>query len=199
MVSRLSALAAYATRQLDVLGHDRHALGVDRAQVGVFEEADEVGLARLLQGHDGRALEAQIGLEVLRDLANEALERQLADEQLRRLLVTTDLAQRHCSGPVAVGLLDAAGRRRALPRGLGRQLLARRLASGRLAGGLLRTCHFVYLTRLNMQNEMLDPSRASLYTGIRQMALRERGPSLIGRDLGPRNAQDPIANQHHRK
>jgi len=50
-----------------------------------------------------------------------------------------------------------------------------------------------------MQNEMLDPSRASLYTGIRQMALRERGPSLIGRDLEPRNAQDPIANQNHRK
>ena len=107
----LSALAADAARQLDVLRHDRDALGVDGAQIGVLEEADQIGLRRLLhgnklcflggrerrtthlQGHDGRRLEAQVGLEVLRNLAHEALERQLADEQLRRLLVATDLTQ----------------------------------------------------------------------------------------------------------
>ena len=42
---RLSALAADAARQLDVLRHDRHTLGVDGAQVGVLEEADEVVVA----------------------------------------------------------------------------------------------------------------------------------------------------------
>ena len=31
----LSALTADAARELDVLRHDRHALGVDRAEVGV--------------------------------------------------------------------------------------------------------------------------------------------------------------------
>ena len=110
----LGALSADAASQLDVLGHDRDTLGVDGAQVGVLEQADQVSLAGLLQGHDGRRLEAQVGLEVLGDLADEALERQLADQQLGRLLVATDLAQGDGSGPVTVGLLDAAGRRRAL-------------------------------------------------------------------------------------
>ena len=72
---------------MDVLGHDGDALGVDRAQVGVLEETNEVGLGRLLQGHDGGALEAEVGLEVLGDLADEALEGELADEQLGGLLV----------------------------------------------------------------------------------------------------------------
>jgi hypothetical protein len=44
----------------------------------------------------------------LRDLADQALEGQLADQQLRGLLVLADLAQRDGAGPVAVGLLYAA-------------------------------------------------------------------------------------------
>ena len=47
----------------------------------------QVGLASLLQGHDGRALEAQIRLEVLGDFTHQALEGQLADEQFGALLV----------------------------------------------------------------------------------------------------------------
>ncbi|XP_054669282.1 uncharacterized protein LOC129201702 [Grus americana] len=90
------ALTADAAGQLDVLGHDGDALGVDGAEVGVLEEPHQVGLARLLQRHHGRALEAQVGLEVLRDLAHQALEGQLADQQLRRLLrhESTDLMAR---------------------------------------------------------------------------------------------------------
>ena len=91
---------------------------MDRAQVGVLEEADQVGLGGLLQREHGARLEAQVGLEVLRDLAHQALERQLADEQLRRLLVLADLAQRDRAGAVAVRLLDAAGGGRRLARGL---------------------------------------------------------------------------------
>ena len=64
----LSALATDTAGQLDVLGHDGHPLGVDGAQVGVLEETHQVGLAGLLQSHDGRALEPQVGLEVLGDL-----------------------------------------------------------------------------------------------------------------------------------
>jgi len=41
---RLGALPADAARQLDVLGHNRHALGVDGAQVAVLKEADQVRL-----------------------------------------------------------------------------------------------------------------------------------------------------------
>ena len=62
---RLRALTADAAGELDVLGHDRDALGVDRAEVRVLEEANEVGLRGLLERDDGRRLEAEVGLEVL--------------------------------------------------------------------------------------------------------------------------------------
>jgi hypothetical protein len=44
-------------------------------------------------------------LEVLRDLTDETLEGQLADEELSRLLVATDLAEGDRSGTEAMGLL----------------------------------------------------------------------------------------------
>ena len=100
---RLGALATDAAGQLDVLGHDGDALGVDGAQVGVLEEANQVGLRGLLQGDNGRRLEAEVGFEVLRDLADEALEGELADQELRRLLVAADLAERDGGAPRGAG------------------------------------------------------------------------------------------------
>ena len=100
-VSYLSALAADTTCQMDVLGHDSHTLGVDGAQVGVLKQSHQVSFAGFLQGHDSRALEAQIGLEILGDFTDQTLERQLADQQLCALLVTTDFTQSHGTRPVA--------------------------------------------------------------------------------------------------
>ncbi|XBJ10531.1 hypothetical protein VPH35_015383 [Triticum aestivum] len=137
----LGPLATDPAGELDVLGHDGDALGVDGAEVGVLEEADEVGLGGLLQGGDGGGLEAEVGLEVLGDLADEALEGELADEQLRALLVLADLTERDGAGAEAVGLLDAAGGRGGLAGGLGRQLLPRRLAAGGLPRRLLGAGH----------------------------------------------------------
>ena len=138
---RLSALATDAAGQLDVLGHDGDALGVDGAQVGVLEQAHQVGLGGLLQRQHGAGLEAQVGLEVLGNLTDQALEGQLADQQLRGLLVLADLAQGHGAGPVAMGLLHTAGGGGRLAGGLGGQLLPGRLATGGLAGGLLGAGH----------------------------------------------------------
>ena len=148
----LSTLATDTAGQLDVLGHDGHTLGVDGAQVGVLEQTDQVSLAGLLQSHDGGALEAQIGLEVLSDLTHKTLEWQLADEELGGFLVTADLTESHCSGPVTVGLLHTSGGRGALASGLGGQLLTRGLASGRFTGGLLGTCHVEYSRENDSEN-----------------------------------------------
>ena len=109
--ARLGALAADPAGELEVLGHDRDALGVDGAQVGVIEEADEVGLGGLLEREDGGALEAQVGLEVLGDLADEALERELADQQVRGLLVPADLAVAHFAGVGSGGGVASVGGR----------------------------------------------------------------------------------------
>ena len=128
--------------QLDVLRHDRDPLGVDSAQVGVLEKTNQVRFASLLQSLDGVALEAKVRFEILRDLANEALEGQFADEKFGGLLVSADLPQSNGAGPVAMGLLNASRGGSALASGLSRQLLSRGLATGRLASGLLSACHF---------------------------------------------------------
>ena len=139
--SCLRALATDAARQLDVLGHDGDALGVDGAQVGVLEQADQVGLRRLLQGQDGAGLEAQVGLEVLRNLADQALERQLADEQLRALLVLADLAAR---GNITAREGAASGSARELqkrtpaPRGTAHRRAGRGIGLGARSAGMPR-------------------------------------------------------------
>ena len=114
-VNFLSTLATDAAGKLDVLGHDGDTLGVDGAQVGVLKETDKVSLRGLLEGHDSAGLETQVSLEVLGDLTDQTLEGQLADQELGRLLVTTDLTEGDGSGPVPVGLLHASGGRSRLP------------------------------------------------------------------------------------
>jgi hypothetical protein len=47
----------------------------------------------------------QVGFEVLCDLTNQPLERQLADKQLGGLLILADLTQSHGTRSVPVGLL----------------------------------------------------------------------------------------------
>lgn len=106
---------------------------MDGAQVGVLEEGDEVGLDGLLEGADGGRLEAEVRLEVLGDLTDQTLEGELADEQLRGLLVATDLTESDGAGLVAVGLLDATGRGGRLAGGLGGEGLAGSLATSGLA------------------------------------------------------------------
>lgn len=66
---------------------------MDGAEVGVLEEGDEVGLDGLLESADGGRLEAEVALEVLGNLADETLEGELADEELGRLLVATNLTK----------------------------------------------------------------------------------------------------------
>ena len=91
--SHLRALATETAGKLDVFGLDGDTLCVDGAKVGVFKEGDEVSLNGFLERTDGRGLEAEIGLEVLCDLTDQALEGKFADQELGRLLVATDLTE----------------------------------------------------------------------------------------------------------
>ena len=120
---RLRALSADPPRELDVLRHDSHPLRVDGTQVRVLEEAHQVRLRGLLQRAEGSALEPQVELKVLRNLAHEPLERQLPDEELGALLKAADLPERDGARAVPVRLLHAPSRGRTLTSSLGRQLL----------------------------------------------------------------------------
>ena len=115
----LGALATETAGKLEVLGLDGDTLGVDGSKVGVLKERDEVGLGSLLESEDGRGLETEVGLEVLGNLTDETLEGELADEELGRLLVATNLTKSDGTGAVTVGLLDTAGRGGRLASGLG--------------------------------------------------------------------------------
>ena len=103
---------------------------MDGSQVGVLEERDEVRLCGFLEGHDGRRLEPEVGLqmprasqvrsshfadcggthlEILSDFTNEPLEGELPDEELGGLLVPPDLTESDSSRAESVGLLDTTG------------------------------------------------------------------------------------------
>ena len=74
MVDSLGTFPTDTPGKLDILWHDGDPLGMDGAEVGVLEETNQVGLASLLKSHHSRALEPQVSLEVLSNLANKALE-----------------------------------------------------------------------------------------------------------------------------
>lgn len=95
----LSTLSSNTPSQLDVFRHDSDALGVNGAQVCVFEEADKVRFGSLLQGTNSCTLETQISLEILCNLTNEALEWQFADKQLCGFLITTNLTKSDSTRP----------------------------------------------------------------------------------------------------
>jgi hypothetical protein len=115
---------------------------VDCCQVRVLEQTDEVSLGGLLKSQNGRALETEIGLVVLGDLSNKALERKLADQELGALLVTSDLTKSDSSRSVSVGLLHTSSCRGGFAGCLGGELLARSFSSGGFTGSLLGSGHF---------------------------------------------------------
>ena len=81
----------------------------------------------------GRNANRKTYLEVLSDLTNETLERELADEQLGRLLVTTNFTEGNGTGAETMRLLHTTGRGccGGLARcGLGGELLTWGLACG---------------------------------------------------------------------
>jgi hypothetical protein len=77
------SLASNPAGEVEVLGHDGDPLGVDGTQIGVLEEAHEVGLGSLLKSEHGLALESDVLLELDGDLSDEPLEGQLPDKQIR--------------------------------------------------------------------------------------------------------------------
>ena len=86
MVTLLAWMACEQEIELDVCTILKSNKGT-HTKIGVLKETDKVGLAGFLQSHHGRALEPQVGLEVLGNLANQTLEGELANQQLCRLLI----------------------------------------------------------------------------------------------------------------
>ena len=74
-----------------------------------LQTKNEVSLDGFLEGTNGRGLESEIGLEVLCDFPDEALEGELADQELGRFLVATDFTESDGTRAITMGLLHSAG------------------------------------------------------------------------------------------
>jgi len=140
---RSESLSSDSSGQLDVLGHDGDSASMDGAEVGVLEEANQVGFSGLLEGKDGRALESEFSLVLVGDFTDESLEGELADQEVGALLIFSDFSQGNGAGSELVGFLHTTGSGGALSGGLGSQLLSGGLGTGRLSGSLLGSSHFI--------------------------------------------------------
>ena len=135
---------------MDILRHDGYSLSVDSSQVGILEKTNKVSLSSLLKSQDGRSLESQVSLEILSDFSDKSLERKLSDQELSRLLVSSDLTKSDGTRSVSVRLLDTTSGWGRLSGSLGSQLLSWSLTSSGLTCGLLSTGHFFLLfVRIN--------------------------------------------------
>ena len=143
------ALTADSAGELHVLGHDGNSLGVDSAEVGVLEKTNHVGLRSLLEGKDGRGLEAEFASVLGGDLTDESLEWEFSDEKLGALLESSDFSESDSSWSESVGLLDTTGGW-VLFGSLVGDVLSWVLGSGALAGSLLGAGHF------NSLNEIIN-------------------------------------------
>ena len=103
---------------------------MDGAQVGVFEESNEVGFRGFLKGEDGAALESELGFDVVSDFSDESLEWKFSDEEVSRLLVSPDFSEGDGSWAESVGLLDASGGGGSLSGSLGGKLFSGDFRSG---------------------------------------------------------------------
>ena len=137
----LSTFTTDSSGMLYVLWHDGHTLGVNSTQVGVFKQTHQVGLACFLKSAYGSTLEAKIRLEVLCDFTDKTLEWQLPDQQLGRLLVSSDFSKGHSTWSVTMGFLHSSCGWCAFTGCFRGQLFTGRLLSSGFTVRLLRTCH----------------------------------------------------------
>ena len=141
-LTRSEPVSSDSLGELDVSGHDGDSLGVNGAQVGVFEEGDEVSLGSFLKGQNSGALESEFLLELVGDFSDESLEGKFSDEEVSWLLVFSDFSEGNCSGFESVGFLDTGGDGGALSGDfLGNQLFSGDLLSSALPCGLFSSSH----------------------------------------------------------
>ena len=140
---RSGALTTDSAGELHVLWHDGDSLGVDGAEVSVFEETDQVGLGGFLEGEDSGALESEVVLVLSGNFTNESLEWELADEELGTLLESSDFTEGNGTWSESMGLLDTTGGGGLLGSSLVGDVLSWVLGASVLAGGLFCACHCV--------------------------------------------------------
>mmetsp|Transcript_6942 Transcript_6942/g.9367 ORF Transcript_6942/g.9367 Transcript_6942/m.9367 type:complete len:115 (-) Transcript_6942:155-499(-) len=95
-------MAANSPRELHVFGHDRDALAVHGAEVGVLKEPDQVRLRGLLQRQYRRALPSvRLARYLQLDLTHQPREWEPPQQQICGALVRSYLLQRSLARSVS--------------------------------------------------------------------------------------------------
>ena len=114
----LRALATDAAGEINVLGHDSDAFGVDSTEVDVFEKNNQIRLECFLQYHHRVAVEAAIELELVNDhVLHTANKGRATNKKVGRVLVLANLAKGNRAWAEALDLGHRGG-------GLAKHLLA---------------------------------------------------------------------------
>lgn len=71
------------------------SLGVDGAQVGIFQQTNQIRFSDFLNSLNSISSELQVCFVVLGDFSDQTLERTASDQQFSWFLISTDLSQRH--------------------------------------------------------------------------------------------------------
>jgi len=141
----LCSLTTNSSSQLDVFWHDCDSFCMNRTQVGVFKQTNQVCLTCFLKSTNSCTLEAKICLEILSYLSHQPLKRKFTNEQFSGFLVTTNFTQCNCSWPITMWLLHSTSGWSTFPSSLCSKLLARSFATSRFSSCLFGTCHHLQL------------------------------------------------------
>lgn len=91
--SVLFQLSSDAASELHVLPHQSYSVGVDGAEVAIFEETSEIALRGLLKSVKSLRREAEVRVGSAGDLSDESLERQSRYYSLDLLLESLDFLE----------------------------------------------------------------------------------------------------------
>ena len=130
--------------ELNVFNHHCHPFCVNRAQSGILKHAHHESFRSFLKSWHSRRLESEVWFVLSSDFTNQSLERQLANQKLRWLLVFSNLSECHCSRSEPVWLLYPSSSRRVFPRSFISQMLPWGFRSGILSCCLLIYVHWLF-------------------------------------------------------
>ena len=86
-------VASDSSGQLHVFSHHGDSVGVDGTEVGVFEEASEIGFSGFLESDQGLGLESEFIVDTRSERSHDSVEWSSWQQHIGRLLISLDFSE----------------------------------------------------------------------------------------------------------